>query len=419
MPAESGAVGTLAPAPIPDVVLYPAAAVTVATPLETSPATQVEVLSLADLGERQIYERVLIPQYRDVPTFGDDCADFGNGLVVTTDSCPTPLLEQIGEHDPFYAGWLLATINLSDLAAAGALPEGLVVNYTLPPQTPVRDLEKIIQGVNACAAAHDTLVLGGDIRDGLERHLSATAIGRTAPRGECQGRLIGGKLSRRGATADDALLLVGHPGYLWGAALVYRGHATVEPEERERIFERARKPVAQLQAGRLLAENGLAKASIDVSDGLFASVRLLASANGLGAVMEPEIELDDVLLRVCDQSGVSTFQLGQNWGDWCLLVAVCDQEAAPTEQRLRGEGFGARRVGTLTSETGQLLVRSENGPEPWQGVDQERFTSSSWHGDGIDAHIRWMMAQSRSLGERRNRQGRLLGEVRPEGASQA
>ncbi|MCH6170769.1 thiamine-phosphate kinase [Pseudonocardia alaniniphila] len=355
-------------------------------------------ISLADLGERRIYDEVIEPRYRDVPSFGDDCADFGHGLVVTTDSCPTPLLERIGERDLYYSGWLLATINLSDLAAAGALPEGLVVNYTLPSETSVGDLKRIIEGVDACAKFHGTRVLGGDIRDGKVRQLSATAIGRTLPRNFMRGRWSSGKLSRRGARAKDALILVGNPGYLWGAALVSRGHADVPVDVRLQILERARRPVAQLKAARLLARHGLAKAAIDVSDGLFAAVRLLAAANGLGAVMEPEIELDDVLKDVCEKSGVSSLQLGQNWGDWCLLVAVGHRQAAYALRALRKRNLSARRVGTLTSDPEKLLVRSENGPMAWQGIDQERFTARSWQGDGIDAHISWMKEQSQAVG---------------------
>src|SRR5690242_13354888 len=102
---------------------------------------------LADLGERGIYRQVLEPRYHSVTAFGDDCAAFGSDLVITTDACPTPLLEQLNGPDPYHTGWLLATINLSDLAAAGARPEGLVVNYTLPPSTPLADLNALMDGV--------------------------------------------------------------------------------------------------------------------------------------------------------------------------------------------------------------------------------------------------------------------------------
>src|SRR5262249_37077632 len=158
---------------------------------------------------------------------GDDCARLGHGFVATTDTCPTPLVASLGLTDPFYTGWLLATINLSDLAAAGARPKGLLVNYTLPPDTPVRDFERLLDGADECAAAHGTRVLGGDIRDGTPAHLSATAVGR------CPVRLPRGRraLSRRGARAGDQLLLVGSPGYLWAAVLVHHGWACLPSAE--------------------------------------------------------------------------------------------------------------------------------------------------------------------------------------------
>jgi len=50
-------------------------------------------------------------------------------LVATTDPCPEPLVFSLGYTDLYYQGWLLATINFSDLAAAGAEPLGLLVSY--------------------------------------------------------------------------------------------------------------------------------------------------------------------------------------------------------------------------------------------------------------------------------------------------
>ncbi|MGD9956473.1 MAG: thiamine-monophosphate kinase [Candidatus Nanopelagicales bacterium] len=350
--------------------------------------------SLADLGERKIFSTLLAPTYSAEAGFGDDCADIGGGLVVTTDTCPTPLLEQLGEQDPYTAGWLLATINLSDLAAAGATPEVLVVNYTLPPDTPVHDLQEIIRGVNECAAYHGARVVGGDTRDGRERHLTATAIGRTLPRRVRRGHPSGGKIGRRGARAGDVLLLVGDPGYLWAAALIHHGYAEVAPAVAERIFARARRPIAQVTAGRLLAEHGYTRAALDLSDGLYAGVRILAETNRLGAHMEPKIDLDPVLVEVSAAAHVTTFQLGQNWGDWCLLVAVSRKNAAAAERLLRDRGIGVRQVGRLTREEGKLLVGPRGGEEPWVGVEQERFSPTSWHGDGIEAHLRLMQERS-------------------------
>ncbi|MEU4523173.1 thiamine-phosphate kinase [Amycolatopsis sp. NPDC024027] len=326
---------------------------------------------LGDLGERGIQEHVLRPRYDGTEGFGDDSALLGavnapSELVATTDSCPTPLVNLLREPDLYHAGWLLATINLSDLAAAGAEPLGLVVNYTLPKTTTVGAFERLLDGVDDCCAAHDTKVVGGDIRDGAVTHLTATAIGRCVP---------GSRLRRSGALAGDRLLLVGSPGYLWAAALLETGQATLPEPDRSDVWERACRPMAQLKAGRLLAASGLARAAMDVSDGLFATVRTLCEANGLGASVAEEFTLDERPASVARQCGLTPFALAQTWGDWGLVVAVRAEDVEVATKTLREEGVAAQEIGTLTSD-GEFT----RGTVPWRGIAQERFSASSWHG---------------------------------------
>jgi thiamine-monophosphate kinase len=349
---------------------------------------------LSELGERRIVAEMLEPRYRSVPSFGDDCAQLGVDRVITTDSCGAALVCSLGETDPVHTGWLLATINLSDLAAAGARPEGLVVNYTLPPETPAHTLSRIMDGVDACAAAHGTRVLGGDIGEGREMRLSATAVGVCAHAG-ADGAVR--RLSRRGAAAGDRLLLVGSPGYLWAAALLFHGFAAVTDDERREVFDRACRPQAQVPAGGLLATHGLARSATDISDGLYAAVRSLCRANGLGALVRTDVRLDPVLQRVCERAGVHPFQLAQTWGDWCLLVAVHPDGVERTHSLLRHVGVEARDIGELTAATGRVLLDGGSAePAEWDGVDQERFSSTSWRGAGI----RGALDRMRELSER-------------------
>jgi thiamine-monophosphate kinase len=328
---------------------------------------------LGDLGERGIQEKVLRPRYAGTEGFGDDSAllatvNAPSELVATTDSCPTPLVNLLGEPDLYHAGWLLATINLSDLAAAGAEPLGLVVNYTLPKATTVREFERLLDGVDDCCAAHGTKVAGGDIRDGEVVQLTATAIGRCVP---------GSRLRRSGARAGDRLLLVGSPGHLWAAALLKTGQATLPAPEADEIWRRACRPMAQLKAGQLLATPGLARAAMDVSDGLFATVRTLCEANGLGAAISADFELDELVAAVAGQVGLPSFDLAQTWGDWGLVVVVREEDLGLVKKTLREEGVAAQEIGILTVDKELTL-----GPEtaPWRGIAQERFSASSWHG---------------------------------------
>lgn len=93
--------------------------------------------TLGDLGERRILREV-IPRFSSAA--GDDCAAIHGGAgttVITTDPVPPPAATVIGgDPDLFWTGWLLVTINASDIAASGARPVAFVAALDLP-----RDLE--------------------------------------------------------------------------------------------------------------------------------------------------------------------------------------------------------------------------------------------------------------------------------------
>lgn len=340
-------------------------------------------ISLDGLGERRLVAEVLGQRYRSNPTFGDDCAVVplagvdGFELVATTDPCPTPLVASLGWDDPYYMGWLLATINLSDLAAAGAEPVGLMVSYVLPGGLGVAQFERLLDGVDEGCRIHGTSVLGGNIGDGPAVHLTGTAIGRCEP---------GTRLGRRGARAGDVLLLCGGPGYLWATALLRLGHAALADDEANAVFERALRPRAQVPLGRALAQQHLAHAAMDVSDGLYASVQTLCQANGVGAAIDAQVTLDPPVADVCRQAAVDPFDLAQLWGDWLLLVAVDPSSVDDACAVAAGVESTARPIGELTSAPGIVLRRGDR-TEPWIGVANERFTRSSWHADLVGSYI--------------------------------
>src|SRR5258707_14371590 len=145
-----------------------------------------ESARLDDLGERRIIEEIMRPRYGDQwpEDFGHDCAIVGETdswpgrtVVATTDPCPEPMASFLGYKDLYYRGWLLATINLSDLAAAGATPVGLLTSLVLPNDLTVSELSRLLDGIDECSRANGTRVLGGNIKEGERIDLTATAIG--------------------------------------------------------------------------------------------------------------------------------------------------------------------------------------------------------------------------------------------------
>ena len=140
-----------------------------------------------------------------------DAATLRDGLVVTQDALVEGVhfrLDWIGWTD---LGWRAAAVNLSDLAASGAEPEGLLVTLAAPPSTRVADVVALYEGI----AETGVPVVGGDTTSAEALVISVTAIGRSD-------RVPG----RAGALPGDQLVV---SGALGAAGAAFRAGGYVRP----------------------------------------------------------------------------------------------------------------------------------------------------------------------------------------------
>jgi thiamine-monophosphate kinase len=202
------------------------------------------------------------------------------GLVVTQDALVEDVhfrLDWISWRD---VGFRAAAVNLSDLAASGAEPLGLVVSLGAPAETPVEDVLELYEGI----AETGVPVVGGDTTRADKLLLSVTALGRSE-------RVPG----RAGARPGDALVVTGPLGAA-GAAF------------REQRFVR---PPLRLAEGRELART--ASAMLDLSDGLARDAGHLAARSGVRCA------IDLGLVPLADGATVDDLGFGE---DYELLAAT-------------------------------------------------------------------------------------------------
>jgi thiamine-monophosphate kinase len=111
---------------------------------------------------RDIGEFGLIAQLRqNIPHAGDDCAVLPGNLLLTCD----PVVEGIHYLPATPArkvGWKAMARNLSDIAAMGGTPKWAVVSIGLRPDTPVRWVEQLYDGMHAAAGKFACRIVGGD-----------------------------------------------------------------------------------------------------------------------------------------------------------------------------------------------------------------------------------------------------------------
>jgi len=244
-----------------------------------------------------------------------------DGIVVTQDALVEDVhfrLEWISWRD---LGWRAAAVNLSDLAASGAEPLGLVVTLGARGETRVEDVLALYEGI----AETGVPVLGGDTTRAEALVLSVTALGRSE-------RVPG----RAGARPGDVLVVTGPLG---GAGAAFREQRFVRPPLR-------------VQEGRRLAAH--AHALIDVSDGLAIDAGHIARRSRCRL----EIELDHVPLA----GGANIDDLGFG-EDFELLAAVDDPDGFAVVGRcVEGEGVALTLHGEPYALAGWNHFQSSQGP---------------------------------------------------------
>jgi thiamine-monophosphate kinase len=226
-----------------------------------------------------------------------DAAQVAPDLVVTQDALVEGVhfvLDRLSWRD---LGYRAAAVNLSDLAASGAEPEGLLVSLAAPRESAVEDVVAFYEGI----AETGVPVIGGDTTSASSVVVSVTALGRSE-------RVPG----RAGAAPGDVLVVTGELGAA-GAAF------------RERRYVR---PPLRVAEGRRLA--AVAHAQLDVSDGLAVDVAHIARRSGVHCV----IHLEQVPLA----AGATVDDLGFG-EDYELLAAVPEPPLGTVIGRVEaGEG---------------------------------------------------------------------------------
>ena len=220
------------------------------------------------------------------------------------------------DEDPADIAWKLIAVNLSDLAAKGAQPVGVLVSHMLGD-----DDDRFAQGLGEILEAYDVPLLGGDtVRADGRRVWGCTAIGKassiTVP-------------DRRGAQAGDAIYVTG-----------VLGRAMLGMEERGSGSTNDlayRRPQPLLAEGQSLAP--LVSAMMDVSDGLLLDSWRMAQASRkcfeieAGSIPAADPERREECMR---------------WGDdYQLLFTMSDGNPLPVS---------ATRIGTVLSGPPGLLL---------------------------------------------------------------
>lgn len=237
----------------------------------------------------------------------DDAAvlDFhGQDLILTHDVMAEGV-HWLPTSDPADVAWKLLSVNLSDLAAKGAQPLGVLLGFALGDDYWDR---RFAEGLKAALAHYGVSLLGGDtVRGNGPRTLGMTALGAATH---------SPVPSRSGAGAGDILWVTG----LLGEALAGFECASKGEGGPKRLLAAYHRPMALLAEGKALAS--LVHAMMDVSDGLLLDGSRMAAASGIGINIDlAAIPLSDDYIALKGDDLESRIAAA-SWGDdYQLLFA--------------------------------------------------------------------------------------------------
>lgn len=312
-------------------------------------------------GEDALIARYFRPLATDPGAFhlDDDAAALrpdGSDIVVTTDAIVEGV-HFLPDDPPDTIARKALRVNLSDLAAKGAIPAGFVLTLAL------RQAEEAWLKPFAAALGEDAVqfacpLLGGDtVSTPGPLMVSVTAFGRVPP-----GKMV----HRSGARPGDRVMVTGTIGDAALGLAILRGgkvHAAAsDSAARDALIGRYRVPQPRVAMAKIVRDH--ASASMDVSDGLAGDLAKLCGVSGVSAVIDlPSVPLSEAARNLVRRGIVGRETLIAGGDDYEILCTLPEDHVEAFMQSVREAGIAVSSIGTVVAGGAVPRFIDENGAE--------------------------------------------------------
>lgn len=312
---------------------------------------------LRDLGEFALLESDIFSDiWSGDAAYFNDCADIparqAGRFLLSTDPCPTPLVEFFQGFNPYTLGWLTATINLSDIAACGGHPNYFLCSLEAPDTASAAEVRAFMQGLRDNLKRFGCRVVGGNLKASGGWRAVGTIIGSVDPE----------PLYRTPLRAGDEIYLIGPIGIFWAAVLSRSFQSRAAANLDTQLLDKALLlPEPLIDAGNLIKEISGEIRCLDCSDGLATSLALMARIGRVDISVDENISdsVPENIRDIYEKCGFSVLNGVMGFGDWQLLCFVQRSLSSKFEKRLCEAGYSLTRVGQVAEGVGK--VRSTGG----------------------------------------------------------
>lgn len=246
----------------------------------------------------------------------------------------------------------LVRVNISDLAAMGAVPKQVLLSTAWSKDTSIDWIAGFAKGLQADIEEFGLVLIGGDTVSAKEKFFSFTAIG------EVEENKI---LKRSDAKPDDLILVSGTIGdSALGLAVILEKISGLSLEDKDFLESRYRLPQPRCELGQRLA--GFANACMDISDGLCADLFHICEQSEVGAeIFESKIPLSKSAKSALGKGGDFKKHILAGGDDYELLFTASEAKFDKIMQIAQSINLPVTVVGRILKQKPQVKVISADG----------------------------------------------------------
>lgn len=313
-------------------------------------------MKISDIGERELVRHIKSLCANKggadlIEGIGDDCAVYlpsrSSLQVVTIDALVEKTHFSFDYFPPLFLGRKAISVNVSDVAAMGAVPLYALVSLQLPKDFRMADIDNLYKGMMEVASAYSLSIIGGNLTSSQFFAIHIVMIGEVG-----QDKVV----SRSGAKEGDSIYITGNIGDASaGFEIVSSKRQGVEYQSlRDAYLD----PIPMANEGRLLADNDIPSAMIDVSDGIASDLRQIAVSSGVGAIIkESTLPTSKDLRKYTSEAGrdILDYQL-YGGEDYQLLFTVSAEREDSLLKLIEAGDIRAGKIGCIREGKDILLV---------------------------------------------------------------
>lgn len=321
---------------------------------------------------KEIRDRFSLPENIGIG-IGDDAAvlDIKRSAIFTTDLMIEDVHFDLSYTSFYHLGFKIVSINVSDIYAMGGDFRAFLFSVGVPETIIDEDFKELFDGIEDALEYYQGFLIGGDLSRSKKLILSGFAIGEAEK-----------PVLRKGAQAGDLIFITSHLG-LSSAGLNFLKslpdnekrliksikdfkkfkeypESLLKFTEINEILDRHLMPIAR-KPDRF---KHIAKAMIDISDGLLIDLYRVCEENNVGAEIYVEkVPIHPAVMKASEYLNIDLFKLIFSGGEDYELLIISDRQNV--------EELGLIPIGRIVEEKGLYLIDKQKGkipvkPEGWQ-----------------------------------------------------